>query len=415
TGTFVSFRLNLFGDSASADDAYFFTDEYSEVSGLASSSSSAVDVSDPGILATQPAPEVNNVPAAIIDKNAEWVEGEVIVKLRAGYDQAEAQSIAQSFGATIGSSTGSLGIQLWKIDPGTDVEAAVTALADSKLFEYVEPNYIIRVDSIEEPDATPDDPSYSQLWGLNNTGQTGGRVDADIDAPEAWDYTTGGSVVVGVIDTGVDWSHPDLAANMWRNTGEIANNGIDDDGNGYVDDYYGYDFVNNDGNPYDDHYHGTHVAGTIAASGDNGTGVTGVAWTAEIMALKFLSSSGSGTTYNAIRAVEYATQMGADITNNSWGGGGYSSGLRDAIAAAGNAGSVFIAAAGNNSTNNDSSPHYPSNYNPSNVISVASTDHNDSLSWFSNYGRTSVDLAAPGSSIYSTSPGNGYRTLSGTS
>ncbi|MEQ9325703.1 MAG: S8 family serine peptidase, partial [Rhodospirillales bacterium] len=411
TGRLYNWRLNLHGDSASDNDTYIYTDEFSDVSGLATSSISAAAAAASG----GAAPSEGVAPAAIIDKNAEWIEGEVIVKLRAGYDQAEAQSIAQSFGATVDSSTGALGIQLWKIDPGTTVEAAVAALSDNKIFEYVEPNYVIRVDSIEEPDATPDDPSYSQLWGLNNTGQTGGTADADIDAPEAWDYTTGGSVVVGVIDTGVDWSHPDLAANMWRNTGEIAGNGIDDDGNGYVDDYYGYDFVNNDGNPYDDHYHGTHVAGTIAASGDNGTGVTGVAWTAEIMALKFLSSSGSGTTYNAIRAVEYATQMGADITNNSWGGGGYSSGLRDAIAAAGDAGSVFIAAAGNSSVNTDSSPHYPSSYDLSNVISVASTDHNDSLSWFSNYGRTSVDLAAPGSSIYSTSPGNGYRTLSGTS
>jgi len=297
------------------------------------------------------------------------------------------------------------------------VAEAGEMLDASTSIAFYEPNAVLPGAS-----ATPDDPRYWTEWGLHNTGQTGGTPDADIDAPEAWDISTGSSsLVVGVIDTGVDWTHPDLAANMWTNPGEIAGNGIDDDGNGFVDDVHGYDFVNNDGNPMDDHYHGTHVAGTIAAAGNNGTGVTGVSWNTQIMALKFLSASGSGSTYDAVRAVNYATMMKTQygvnvrVTNNSWGGGGYSQSLNDAIVASGQADMLFIAAAGNNGTNNDSSPHYPSNYNLDNVISVAATDYNDQLASFSNYGVNTVDLAAPGVSIYSTKPGNSYGSLSGTS
>src|SRR5262249_48878129 len=151
--------------------------------------------------------------------------------------------------------------------------------------------------------------SFSSLWGLHNTGQTGGTPDADIDAPEAWDVTTGSSsVVVAVIDTGVDYTHPDLAANIWTNAGEVPGNGVDDDHNGYVDDVHGYDFVNNDGDPMDDHFHGTHVAGTIGAVGNNGTGVAGINWNVKIMALKFLDGNGGGYASDAIRAVNYAVQ-----------------------------------------------------------------------------------------------------------
>jgi subtilisin family serine protease len=268
----------------------------------------------------------------------------------------------------------------------------------------------------------PNDPQLASLWGLHNTGQSGGVADSDIDAPEAWDLTTGtSSIVVGVIDTGVDYTHPDLAANIWTNPGEIGGNGLDDDGNGFVDDLHGYDFVNNDGDPLDDHSHGTHVAGTIAARSDNGQGVAGVAWQASIMGLKFLSAGGSGSTSNAIRALNYATLMRTQygvnvrVTNNSWGGGGYSQGLYDAIAASGAAGILFVAAAGNSGTDNDAAPHYPSNYDLPNVVSVAATDRNDQLASFSNYGAQSVDLAAPGVSIVSTIPGGGYASYSGTS
>jgi len=277
-------------------------------------------------------------------------------------------------------------------------------------------------DVLQQLKAVPNDPSFGRLWGLDNTGQTGGRSDADIDAPEAWNISTGSaSVVVGVIDTGVDYSHPDLRANMWRNPGEVAGNGVDDDHNGFVDDVYGYDFANNDADPMDDNSHGTHVAGTIGAVGNDGVGVAGVNWTSSIMALKFLSGTGSGYTSDAVRAVNYATMMrtrygvNVRVTNNSWGGGGFSQSLADAVAASGSAGILFVAAAGNDGTNNDTSPHYPSNLSASNVLSVAATDSTDALATFSNYGATTVDLAAPGVSIYSTVPGNRYASYSGTS
>ncbi|MCM8530605.1 MAG: S8 family serine peptidase, partial [Lentisphaeraceae bacterium] len=290
------------------------------------------------------------------------------------------------------------------------VPDAIEAYSTISTLRYAEPDYIIH------SSLSPNDTSYNSLWGLHNTGQTGGTTDADIDAPEAWAITTGSSsVVVAVIDTGVDYTHNDLAANMWINTGETAGNGLDDDGNGYIDDIYGYDFHNNDANPMDDQYHGTHVAGTIGGVGDNSNGVTGVAWQTKLMALKFLNSSGSGYTSDAIQCVEYATDNGAHVTSNSWGGGGYSQSLKDAIDDAASNEILFIAAAGNSGTNNDSSPHYPSSYSSSNIIAVASTDSNDNRSSFSCYGATSVDIGAPGSSIYSTMPGDSYGTLSGTS
>ena len=270
--------------------------------------------------------------------------------------------------------------------------------------------------------ALPDDPSFSLLYGLHNTGQSGGKAGADISAVQAWEVSVGSSsTVVGVIDTGVEWTHPDLFGNLWRNPGEVAGNGIDDDANGFVDDVHGYDFINEDGDPTDDHGHGTHVAGTIGASGNNGTGVVGVTWDVSIMALKFLSASGSGTDADAIRAVNYATMMrsmygvNVRVLNASWGDTANEPGLRDAIAAAGGAGILFVAAAGNNSANADVAPFYPAAYDLANVVSVAATDRNDALASFSNYGATTVDLGAPGASILSTLTGGRYGTLSGTS
>ena len=266
-------------------------------------------------------------------------------------------------------------------------------------------------DSLRQLEMTPNDPGMSQLYGMTKINATG-----------AWNLTTGSrSVVVGVIDTGIDYTHPDLAANMWRNPGEIAGNGIDDDRNGFVDDIYGYNFVNNNGNPMDDNSHGTHVSGTIAAVGNNSQGVAGVNWNTSLMALKFLDSNGSGYISDAIRAVNYATMMksrygvNVRVLNNSWGGGGYSASLDSAIQASNNAGILFVAAAGNSGTNNDTTAQYPANYSSPNVISVAATDQNDQLASFSCYGATTVDLAAPGVSIYSTVPNNRYAVYSGTS
>jgi len=299
------------------------------------------------------------------------------------------------------------------------LSAAMNSFEQIPSVKFAEPDYLVHTST------TPDDSNFSNLWGMHNTGQTGGSSDADIDAPEAWNLQTGsGDVIVAVIDTGVDYDHVDLATNMWKNPGETGvdsngnnkeTNGIDDDGNGYTDDIYGYDFINNDADPDDnDHYHGTHCAGTIGGVGNNGQGVAGVAWNVKMMAIKFLGPSG-GYTSDAILSVEYATDMGAHLSSNSWGGGGFSQALKDAIDDAGANGALFVAAAGNSGRDTDSSSHYPSSYTSGNVISVAATDHNDGLASFSNYGATSVDLGAPGVSIYSTAPEDSYRSLSGTS
>ncbi|MEM6470297.1 MAG: S8 family serine peptidase, partial [Planctomycetota bacterium] len=281
---------------------------------------------------------------------------------------------------------------------------------------YAEPNYSISLS------ATPNDSSYTDLWGLNNGGQTGGTTDADIDAAEAWDITTGSrDTIVAVVDTGVDYLHPDLAANMWVNPGEVAGDGIDNDGNGFVDDVYGYNFVSNNGNPMDDHDHGTHVAGTIGAVANNGVGVVGVSWDVQIMAVKFLDARGGGSTGNAIAAIQYAVDNGATISNHSWGfNGGFSQALADAIEYARQADHLVIAAAGNGGRdrigdNNDAVPFYPGNFPNENLISIAATDHNDQLASFSNFGATQVDLGAPGVAILSTTRSGGYETFSGTS
>ena len=314
----------------------------------------------------------------------DYVAGEVIVKLKPGTTAAEARSLRSDLDASVIETTETLGIQLWSIED-MSVQEAVTTYSDNPEFadviEYIEPNFIASTQAV------PNDPRYNELYGLNNTGQTGGTPDADIDAPEAWDLQTGNDVVIGVIDTGVDYNHPDINDNVWTNPGETPDNGVDDDGNGFVDDYYGYDFVNEDGDPFDDNFHGTHVSGTIAAEGNNDTGVTGVNWDAQIMAIKFLDSGGFGSYFDAIEAVEYATMMGVPVTNNSWGGYGFSQGLYDAIAAAGEQGQLFVAAAGNGYGNdNDAFPFYPASYDLDNIIAVAATNSNDQLAGFSNFG-----------------------------
>ncbi len=348
---------------------------------------------------------------------SEWIvqlSGDVLGMVRSVSDAA-AFLAAQSAPFTVVEGLGMAGQMLLR-SAEVGLSVAEDWLRSSGSFAYYEPNGLSRFDVL------PNDANFAKLWALDNTGQTGGTLDADIDAPEAWSVTTGSpGIVVAVIDTGVDYTHPDLAANIWTNPREIPGNGVDDDGNGFVDDVHGYNFARNNGDPMDDNGHGTHVAGTIAAVGDNGIGVTGVNWTSSIMALKFLDSRGSGTISNAVRAINYATMMqtrygvNVHVTNNSWGSYTSSQSLRDAIASSGNAGILFVAAAGNDGFNNDVTPLYPSGYNLNNIIAVAATDQNDLLARFSNYGTTSVDLGAPGVSIYSTRPQGAYGYLSGTS
>ncbi len=262
----------------------------------------------------------------------------------------------------------------------------------------------------------PDDPKFVEQWGLHNTGQSGGVPDADIDAVEAWNAGTGSrDVVVAVIDTGVQYLHDDLAANIWTNPGEVVNNGIDDDGNGYIDDVHGYDFYNDDADPMDDQSHGTHCAGILGAVGNNGIGGSGVCWNVSIMPLKFIDNTGSGFDSDAIDAIMYTANHGATITSNSWGGSDSNPAAEDAIAYAADRGGIFVAAAGNDSEDAELSPIYPAAYTDPSIISVAATDHNDTLASFSNYGSTSVDLAAPGQDILSTVPLNDYRNKKGTS
>ncbi|MCR9296202.1 MAG: S8 family serine peptidase [bacterium] len=309
------------------------------------------------------------------------------------------------------------GLATVELGDGVSVEDALAVYQRHPDVLYAEPNYRIQIQAI------PNDPSFTDLWGLNNTGQTAGVADADIDATEAWDIATGrGNTIIAVIDTGVDYTHPDLQANMWVNDLEL--NGIpnfDDDNNGYADDIYGYDFANNDPDPMDDHDHGTHVAGTIGAVGDNSLGITGVNWDIQIMAIKFLRADGSGDLGAAIAAIDYAVANGATISNNSWGfNGSFSPGLYDAIRNAQDAGHIFVAAAGNGNSfgvgqNNDVAPFYPAAYDLENIVSVAALDHEDQLASFSNYGAVSVDLGAPGVNILSTTIGNTYSFFNGTS
>ena len=334
------------------------------------------------------------------------------------YSDKELQNaLIRAIGAQTKEDLGNTGATLIKTTHSSDVDIQTTSDAlELGLLEFIEPNFIVQAS------ITPNDTNFSSLWGLHNTGQSGGVADVDIDAPEAWDTTTGDSeLVVGVVDTGILYTHPDLASNMWTNPNEIAGNNIDDDGNGVVDDIYGYNAITNSGNPLDDHAHGTHCAGTIAGTGNNSQGVVGVAYSVKLMALKFLSSSGSGSTADAIKSINYAVTMKTEhnvnirVLSNSWGGGGFSSALQTSIQAANDAGIVFAAAAGNNSSNNDTTPTYPANYNVANVISVAAVDRTGTRASFTNFGASTVHIAAPGVSILSTVLSNGYASYNGTS
>ncbi len=297
-----------------------------------------------------------------------------------------------------------------RLEPGQPLEAALDAWRRVPGVRYAEPDVVRHIEWV------PNDARFGELWGLHNTGQTGGTPDADVDAPEAWNLETGRTnVIVAVIDTGVEYAHEDLAQALWRNPGEIPGNGLDDDGNGYVDDVFGINAVTDSGDPLDDHGHGTHCAGTLGARGNNGTGVAGVCWAVRIMALKSFDADGHGSDSDAIECIDFAVGMGARVISASWGGGEYGQALKDAIEAAGASGVVFCAAAGNDGANNDLLPHYPSSYDLPGILSVMATDHRDMRASYSCYGPVSVDLAAPGSSILSCRLGGGYRLMSGTS
>ncbi|MHC5061317.1 MAG: S8 family serine peptidase [Planctomycetota bacterium] len=300
-----------------------------------------------------------------------------------------------------------------KLVGGKTVEQAIAEKwsRNDPRIKFVEPNYRVK------NTAVPNDSYFGQMWGLYNTGQNGGTAGFDIGAPEAWDITTGSSdVIVGIIDTGIDYRHPDLVDNIWINPGEIADNGIDDDGNGYIDDVYGYDFFANDSNPMDENDHGTHVAGTIAARGNNNLGVAGVNWSCRVIACRFLDADGNGAVSDAIEAVNYAVANGAKILNNSWGWEGSPSlSLERAIVNARDNGVLFVASAGNEDSDNDQGNSYPACYEISNVIAVAATDRYGHLAGFSNYGQQSVHLGAPGVSISSTIRNGDYALFNGTS
>ena len=291
---------------------------------------------------------------------------------------------------------GIAGYQVVQLPKGISVEEAIARYKKNPDIELAEPDYRVSIETI------PNDPGYSSLWGLGS-----------ISAPEAWNLTTGSpEVIVAVIDTGVDYNHTDLAANIWINTDEIPDNGVDDDGNGYIDDVRGWNFVAKNNDPMDNNNHGTHSAGTISAVGNNGIGVTGVAWDVKIMPLKFMDNSGNGYNSDAVDAILYANANGASIISNSWGGSPYYSLLYDVIQ---QSNAVVVCSAGNANQNDDLNPNYPASYSCDNIITVAASDSSNNRAWFSNYGLTSVDVAAPGVDINSTMKGNSYGLMQGTS
>jgi subtilisin family serine protease len=359
---------------------------------------------------------------------APYAPGEILVKFKEGLSKEYTERIHSALGFKAAGDLKRVPIQRIKIPDGWSVEEAVSLYRADPDVEYAEPNYIRRAFLM------PNDPHFNELWGLDNTGQTGGAPDADIDAPEAWDIQTDcRGVVIAVLDTGAVLDHEDLKESIWRNmmedwsNGSPSNDGVDNDGNGKIDDYWGWDFVNNDNDPDDDnsigdYYHGTHVAGIIAARGNNGVGITGICWAASMMILKILDEDGNGDVAGELAAIEYAIDKGARIINLSLGGSLYSQSEYESIEAASYKGVLVIAAAGNggydqigDNINENETPEYPASYDLENIISVTAADHNDALPSWANYGPASVDVAAPGVEIYSTMAGDSYQYLSGSS
>lgn len=345
-----------------------------------------------------------------------YVEGEVLVKYRQAMDVTAARQVVARQPAALVEHFQVLSERLG----GTYVRLRSSTLTTAVLIarlradpsvEVAEPNYIRQLCDMR----APNDPYFARLWGLRNTGQAvngvTGTAGADIGFLTAWGLArpSTNEVVVGVIDTGLDYTHPDLVGNLWTNPGEIPGNGVDDDGNGYVDDVHGYNFADGNADIQDSDLHGTHVAGTVGAVGNNDLGVIGVDFQAHLMGLKASNNGSNLLTSATIGALQYATLMkgrGVNVValNASYGGGSYSTTEHDAIQAAGDAGIIFCAAAGNSTNNNDVVAVYPASYRLSNMIVVAASDSNDALATFSNYGADSVDLAAPGVNVFSTTP-----------
>ena len=348
----------------------------------------------------------------------EAVPGEYVVKLKENIlVSQDINVLSRGLGVTITSRIPSDNIVVVKKPAFQLQSSAVKSLSEHPWVEIAEPNYIYRIKRV------PNDPMLGQLWGMINSGQAdsakkSGVPGVDIGAEQAWDIQTGSrDIVVAVIDTGINYNSADLKPNMWVNEAEASGKtGVDDDGNGIVDDIHGAAFTNkkSTGNPLDDHGHGSHCAGPIGAKGDDGKGIVGVAWNVRLMGIKFLTKDGGGTLEDAIKSIDYATKMGANIMSNSWGGGGYSETLKAAIERANKVGILFVAAAGNEANNNDAKPTYPATYSVPNVLSVAAVDNQGRIASFSNYGKNTVHVGAPGVNIYSTTT-TGYDSWSGTS
>jgi subtilisin family serine protease len=379
------------------------------------------------------------VEQSLRDAEREHVAGQMLVQFRRGVADVEKVAALGRINATLVDevvmthqrSDGKGDLHLVRLPFGLGVAAAMRGLQNDQTIEFAEPNWVYR------HQATSNDTYFtnSSLWGMYGDASTPANAYGS-QAAEAWaaGHTDCSNVWVGIIDEGYMYTHDDLSVNAGRNPGEIAGNGVDDDGNGYVDDVYGWDFDGNNNSVFDgvNDDHGTHVAGTIGGTGGNGKGVAGVCWSVKLIGAKFMGTNG-GTTANAIKAVDYLTDLKTRhainlvATNNSWGGGGFSQALMEAIGRAGAADILFVAAAGNGGRDgvgddNDKSPSYPSSYANANVIAVAAISPSGAKAGFSNYGKTSVDLGAPGSAIWSTVPVkskgvivSGYASYSGTS
>jgi len=361
----------------------------------------------------------DKVVAELQESHRKFVPAEMLVQFKPGVAKALREVALNRVGGKILEQIRG-DLHRISLPQGANIAAAVRALHAQDAVDFAEPNWIY------QHTAVSNDTYYTNgtLWGMYgdtsplHTNQYGSQ------AGEAWNagHNLCKGVVVGVIDEGVQYTHPDLKANHWKNAAEIEGNNIDDDGNGYVDDKHGWDFDGNNKSVYDGtgDDHGTHVSGTIGGVGGNGVGVAGVCWKVKMAHVKFLGAGG-GTTANAIKSVDYITDLKTRhnlnlvATNNSWGGGGFSQGLKDAIDRGGNANILFVAAAGNHAGNNDTSPFYPASYTSDAVVAVAAITSSGSLASFSAYGATSVDLCAPGQSITSTVPTNSYSSYSGTS